>query len=199
MELADHFRENLSSFDLEALDASRNIIYGLDSDMHLTFLNEEWSRSAKRNGADEAFFRDWHLGARVDRAWPDELAPFYRDGFQTAAESGEPWEHEYLCPAPSIMRDYKLRVLPLELGGWLVIHIEVARRPHDYDEEHPEVSAAYRHDDGLYRQCSHCGRFRRPESDDTWDWVPGLFEDPPDRTSHGLCEMCFGFYYGDTE
>lgn len=196
MQVDKHFEDKLESYDLEALDSSEDIIYGVDASMRLAFLNESWTHSARENDADDSFFDEWGLGARIDLAWPDSLAPFYRDKFEQTARSGEPWEMEYLCPAPEVARDYKMKIHPLPDGGWLVVHMKVRQRSHDFESRETDFVETYRHDDGFFRQCSHCGRFRSPEAEEEWHWVPSLFEDPPDKTSHGLCQMCFGFYYG---
>ena len=195
MKLAPHFADSLSNFDLEKLDDSSDIIYGVDRDMRLAFFNERWVTMALENDADESFFSDWGLGSPVDEAFGDGLEPFYLEKFQRTKQTTEPWEYEYLCPSPDAIRTYQMRILPLEPEGWLVIHKKVVARSR-YDDRDVPSDESYLDEDGLYHQCSHCCCFRRAGTEDDWDWVPDLFEDPPDRTSHGLCSTCFDYHYG---
>ncbi|MGM0557871.1 MAG: hypothetical protein ACQEVA_15910 [Myxococcota bacterium] len=198
MRIEPTFREHLENFDLEAFDDSEDIIYGVDADMRLAYFNNRWVTLALENGADPSFFAEWGLGSPVDKAFGSDLAAYYLDKFERARESGEAWEHEYLCPAPTVLRRYQMRILPLSPSGWLVIHTKIRERPREGDGESVGFIDAYRDDDDIFHQCSHCGRFRKSNAETQWDWVPELFKDTPERTSHGLCQTCFDYYYSQT-
>jgi hypothetical protein len=65
-------------------------------------------------------------------------------------------------------------------------HERVVRRP---------LTVLYRDANGVIGMCMHCRRTRRSDDPDVWDWVPDFLSAPPDNISHGLCSMCFSYYY----
>jgi hypothetical protein len=58
----------------------------------------------------------------------------------------------------------------------------------------PALEARYLTGEGLIQQCSNCRRVRAVEGE-VWDWVPAWVERPDPRISHGLCDVCVGFYW----
>ena len=197
MRIAPHFKSNISNFELDTLDATADVIYGVDDDMRLAFLNLGWSRAANQNDAPVDFGERWGLGSKIDQALGDQLAEFYLDKYQQTKATGEPWSHEYVCHGPDVFRLYRMRILPLDEGGWLVVHTEVeeekAPGPDTLDVDRSE----FRHEDDIFRKCSHCAHFLRSKPPRRWVWAPSLIASPPAGVSHGLCPICYAYYYGD--
>jgi hypothetical protein len=59
----------------------------------------------------------------------------------------------------------------------------------------PEIHSLYQDEHGVMVQCSHCRRVRVAHDKARWEWVPSYVEQVPPGTSHGLCNLCFEYYY----
>ena len=198
MHLDPSFAPLLAAFDLDELDRSANVIYGTWADGHLAYMNAAWSAFARENGA-VAFDDAWPTGRSVWDAVPAVLHRFYRDGFEWARESGEPWSHTYECSSADTTRIFRMTAYGLAEGrGVLLVNSLLAAVEAsggvDATSEQP-----YRNEHGQVVQCAHCRRVRHagvPEADERWDWVPRWVHISPTNTSHGLCPVCDAYHYG---
>lgn len=112
-----------------------------------------------------------------------------------------PVSHVYECSTADIFRQFVMKVYALPKDeGFVVINSLIASRPHDASkgEPQPPNTALYQSTDGLILQCSHCRMVRRADKT-RWDWVPAWVEQMPAGTSHGICDVCFEYYYPDDE
>lgn len=68
---------------------------------------------------------------------------------------------------------------------------------YEFAGEAPSQASHARYGDanGLVAQCSNCRKVRRADHS-AWDWVPDWVKQSPGRTTHGICEVCVGFYWG---
>lgn len=153
------------------------------------YCNPEWDRFARENDGHSClsllvFGKDfWH-------AIPPELESFFRSGFQAAVADGV-WEHEFDCPSPTLYRRYRMRVLPLQDGEFLVRNSVVAVFP---VSEKPVDLHSFCDEENIYHLCSHCRRARRLDSPE-WIFVPELLHAGRYKVSHGLCPICTRYYY----
>jgi hypothetical protein len=94
-------------------------------------------------------------------------------------------------------RRYVMQVYALEHGaGFLVVNSLLIERAHDPLAAVPaQREEDYRDENGLLCQCSHCRRYRCMRVAERWDWIPAWVRRQPARTSHGLCRVCFDYYY----
>lgn len=179
---------------LASLSETDDVAYVLGPDRTILASNAGWSRFARDNGADGSLGR-WERGdATFDDAVPEPLRAFYRDAFARALATGERWEHEYECSSDVTWRRYRMVVYPVD-GRLVVVNSLVAEAPH----QRPECASneAVYVSRGLIVMCSHCRRVRNPTGALRWDWVPAYVRSPPHNVSHGLCEPCEAFYWGD--
>lgn len=184
------FRRLLAGYDLQALDASDNLVLGVRTDRTIGLRNRAWNEGARRDGASSLADPDARLHALEPIAGP--LRDFYAGLYDAADASSEPVEHEYLCHTPELYRRFRMRMMPLQ-GAVLVTHQVMVMRPHDRPEAPPDP-ALYREGSGLTRMCAHCRATKRVGTA-AWDWVPEYVEKLPARASHGLCPSCVAWYY----
>jgi len=201
MRLDRAFRNRLPDFDFESLHDSDDVVYGAWSDGRLTYTNNGWDRFATENEAPR-LNRGWPLGRSIWDVIPEPLLPFYRDGWEWALASGSPWGHTYECSSEDITRIYRMTVMGLpDVGAVLVVNALVASLESSAAPAERRIALdaageeAYRDENGLITQCSHCRRVQHPSSTDRWDWVPAWVHRSPRDTTHGLCGVCFAYHY----
>lgn len=202
---ASGFAPLLERFDRQALDENPGTVYGVWADFSLAYANAEWFRFAAENGgqalADSA---GSSLGRVIMDAVPAELQPYYRYLYALAnvrdPRVSAPLCHEYDCSSSELYRRFAMHIYTLDgFKGYLVVNSLLVERPHE-----PGIAVqapreeAYREDSGFFCQCSHCRRFRRHGAPEHWDWIPAWVERQPAKTSHGLCRVCFDYYYPKT-
>ena len=185
---------DLAPFSLDALREEPSTIYALSQDLRITYVNAAWTRFALANGArwNEG---EWGIGRSVMDAIPELLRPFYERLFERALEERVVVEHDYDCSSATVSRRFRMRLLPCEAGGLLVVHSLLREDPRS-EPGMPPLDALYRHL-GMIAQCSHCRRVQRANEPDHWDWVPAYVEQPQPNTSHGLCPLCADYYYSE--
>lgn len=187
-------RADLAPFEVDVLRTDPSTIYALSADLHVDYVNEAWTQFARANRARWAD-GEWGIGSSVMAAIPDVLRPFYERLFERARAGKVVVEHDYECSSATVTRRFRMRVLPCESGGLLVVHSLLRADPQP-EPGVPPLDAVYRHL-GMILQCSHCRRVQRANEPGTWDWVPAYVEHPQPKTSHGLCEVCAAYYYSD--
>lgn len=188
----------LEDFFSERLLTSEDTIYGLWPDLTLAYFNEGWTQFASRNGGEPEISLNWKLGRNIEEAIPEVLRPFFKSGFDQCLAENQPWEHSYECSSGETYRCFMLRAYPLKGSrGILVVNSPICSGTHVSEAKSPDENN-YRNSDGFIVQCCHCRRVRRPGIKKAWDFIPEWIAKFPPNTSHGLCEPCFGFFYGNS-
>lgn len=183
----------LSAFDPGALKNDSSTLIALHPDATIAWTNEAYTRFAEESGHADVACR-FGVGSSYFAGITPSLRTFYEEMFARALHTGAPAEHLYECHSPSSWRTYSLRVLPIGRSGLLLSHRLVAQLPHPGEPAAP-TEASYRDAHGHVLQCSNCRCVRRVDAS-AWDWVPRWVQDSPSQTSHGLCPLCAGFYWG---
>lgn len=191
------FRPLLRDYDERALAAGKGTVYGVWADFTLAFLNPAWFRFAGENQGEPKISRDWTLGRSILEAIPPPILPFFQSHYGRCLAEGRPWEHHYECSSPDVYRKFHLNVFPLGEGEGLLLVNSLVAESHWIASENPLPADRYQNRDGILIQCCHCRRFRQNDVSATWDWVGDWVRQPPEHVSHGLCESCLGFYYGE--
>ena len=192
--LAPHFR-------LDALDRHPDTVFGLWPDARLAYFNEPWSAFAAANGGQPSVECAWGLGARYLDAIAEPLRPFYADLLARTPDPGtalHPVSHEYECSSATVFRKFRMQTYALaDRAGFIVINSLVVEAPHDPVVRPPQAAVLGRYLDGrgVLVQCAHCRRVQRGADTVSWDWVPEWAERSPPLTSHGVCPICFDYYY----
>ena len=191
----DDLEQLFSCFPADGIENSGDTIYVVGPDFQLIYFNQGWSAFASENAGEPAISRNWSIGCCVLDAIPPAIRPFFEENFTKCIRESRPWEHQYECSSPEAFRRFVMHCLPLSDGKrLLIVHSLVQDAPRTLIE-HQRVESLYRDEDGIITQCCHCRRVRRKEIRLTWDWVTEWVKTIPPKTSHGLCEICFGFYY----
>ncbi len=191
--VSDAIPDFLSAFDLRELNDDSSTLIALHPDGTILWTNPAFARFAEEN--DHAEVANRHgAGTSYFASISPALRSFYQDMFADALRTGEPVEHLYECHSPTSWRTYRLRVLPIGASGLLLSHRLVAQLPHP-GASAPPIEASYRDQQGHVLQCSNCRCVRRLGST-AWDWVPAWVQASPVLTSHGICPLCAGFYWG---
>jgi hypothetical protein len=180
-----------SLFDSKVLHAEQSTLVALDPSGNILWTNDAWHEFARANGGGDCTER-FGLGACYFDGIKGELRAYYETAFGDALRTGKVFEQDYECSSPELERQHHLRALPIIGDGLLVEHSVVRVVPHDR-EAAQGVESHYLDASGLILQCSNCRRVRRTESRH-WDWIPTWVSASPPHTSHGLCDVCFGFY-----
>ena len=174
----------------ETLDVCEATVFGLLPDLTLGYFNTGWLAFAAANGLPAVSER-WGLGCAIADAIRGPVRDYYLEQYRASLERAQPWEHRYECSSAERRREMILRTYPGR-EGLLVVTSAVIDVPHEREASSP--ANTYRDPETqLLRQCGHCRRFHHSAS--RWDWVPAWVAAPPERITHGLCELCFEHYY----
>lgn len=203
--VAPGFEQALKGVTLAQLESDPGVVYGLWSDLSFAYFNPAWFAFAAANGGEPAITRRWPLGTSVMGVVPEALRPFYQDFYArclhptgTGGAARHPVSHEYDCSSADQYRRFAMTLYRLDRGqGLLAVNSLLIERPHDTGRsgEHIPREADYVDSHGFYHQCSHCRRFQNLAHPERWDWIPEWVRRQPPNTSHGLCLMCFHYYY----
>jgi hypothetical protein len=185
-----------TKLNLDILQDDPSTIYVLSNDLRITFVNSAWDRFAAENGAGWSV-GEWGPGRLVLDAIPDVLRPFYQRLFARARETGEVVEHDYECSSATEDRLFRMRILPS--ANALVVVNSLVRVAPQLATAAPDILSMYQDEHGLIVQCSHCRRVRVAHDNARWEWVPSYVEQASPRTSHGLCKLCFEYYYPEPD
>ena len=190
-----------SAFRPEDLDEHPWPVFGLEADGTLAYVNLAWDAFALANGGEPEVSRAWNVGSNFFAAVAEPLHPFFRALFERATgerHALQPAEHVYECSSSQEFRQFSMQVFPLAEGaGFVVLNSLVTARPHDHVERPPHPADIKRYADvnGLMHQCAHCRRMRRADDPDRWDWVPAWIDARQRDISHGICPLCYAYYY----
>lgn len=198
---AADFAPLLERFDRRALDGNSSVVFGLWADYRLGYANTAWFHFAGENGGEPAISIRWPLGSSIMSAVPAILQPFYFNLYARAINREPritaPVSHEYDCSSAEAYRRFMMQVYALDHDrGFLVVNSLLIERAHDAGAAVPAPrEEEYRDENGLLCQCSHCRRYRCTRVAERWDWIPAWVRRQPARTSHGLCRVCFDYFY----
>ena len=182
------FSDELAGVNMEELDRSAHVVYGLRPDLSVGMVNNGWYKA----GGDLAP-AVVPVGSIVEPL-PKGLRSYYRKLYDRVLREQAVVEHEYLCPTPTHYRRFNMVCSPL-VTGILVVHQLMERRQHRL-KPHPPNEAIYRNDDGLVMICSHCRQVQLPDDPSAeWHWVPDWVRAAPSDTTHGICDLCLETYY----
>jgi len=180
------------------------IIYGIRPDFRLAYFNDAWVQFARNNGGAPSLMSPECFGLSVLDITPEDLRPFYVELFTRAIASitarPQSISHEYECSSPDTYRRYAMNLYRLGTGqGLLVVNALLVEMPHEargaLPVEPDADSAPYLNEHALVVQCAACRRIKHQQRPGRWDWIPAWVRRPPQRTSHGLCDLCLSYYY----
>jgi hypothetical protein len=194
MLIADGFEKHLGPHGTKELDAEAGSVVGLWPDGRIGFLNQAWVAFAEDNRG-ESILERWPLGSEIWSGISGVLRDYYARAFERVRMKGEPWEQTYLCDAPWLRRQFRLRVLPLEGQALLLLKSLVVDVPHVEGAAEPSAPPEYVGEGGLVRQCSNCRRTQRVRGPHGWDWVRSYIAQPPVNVTHGICTTCVRQFY----
>lgn len=185
-------RDILKFFNIKALDQERSPIVLIRSEGTILWFNQAWIQAAKESGSEHILTR-FPVGSSYFDGIVGEMQGYYKVQFSQTIATGEPFFQEYECSTPTCFRLFELRALPIESIALLLEHTQITsndirREPAPANEEN------YRFPNGLIYQCSNCRRTKNLNN--VWVWVPEWVVQSPKHTSHGICKVCVGYYWG---
>ncbi|WP_309668832.1 hypothetical protein [Gemmatimonas sp.] len=190
-------------FQLAELERHASSIFGLWPDLRLAYVNPAWVAFANGNCGQPSIDQKWGLGSHYLDAIAEPLRPFYvglLDSSPDPQQSRAPVSHVYECSNAELYRTFSMQVYALpERAGVIVVNSLVVETHHDPAERPPMGAdrSVYVDARGVIIQCSHCRLVQRAADATQWDWVPAWVARSPNETSHGLCAVCFEYYYPD--
>jgi hypothetical protein len=188
-------RRNLFQGIRHALDRSHNVGCTLDEELRITYCNPAWDSFASQNDGAGALSKVV-LGGRLPDFMSGPLKRIYMDLFQKASGSERVWPLEFECSSPTRKRTHRMEVYPLGSEGFLNVYAHMTEQPHTDPERAADPHIYTNPDIGLLTMCSNCRKTRREGEPDVWDWVPAHLKAPyPHRTTHGICHLCWAYYY----
>lgn len=179
----------------ESLEADTAVCFVVDEQFRLIYCNPAWDLFAMQNDAPHV--RGEHLlGASVLDCTSGDLLDHYRALYNEALADGLPKGHDFLCSSPDVERLMRMQIYRLRNTAALLVTCSTrSEQPRGFPSAEP-VYAKYRNRHGLIVMCSSCRRARRAaDGPETWDWVTDFVRHLPARVSHGLCNLCFEYYY----
>ena len=202
IEQTPHFKSFLSRFVPTDLQSKSSVIYGLESNYAISFLNSGWFQFAQRNGGEPLVSTKWGIGSNVLDAVPDGLRSFYKALYDRTLSLQwtpfRPVQHEYECSSKSKYRLFLMTLYPIEeINGVLVVNSLRISRPHEASimSHHDQLETEYLNDDGVIRQCMCCRKVSHAKEEGRWDFIPEWVEQYYPQISHGLCGFCIHHYY----
>ncbi|MBN2705758.1 MAG: hypothetical protein JXR89_04880 [Deltaproteobacteria bacterium] len=191
------FKSLLEKHDFTKFARSRYTIYGLWPDYSFAYFNPGWYEFAEKNGGAPTLFEKWDLGSNLMDAVVAELQPFYQDHYSRCLARNQVWEHDYQCSSPTYYRSFRQSVYPVSGQALLIVNAlnieELHAGPATSLDENNMGNYVDRH--GFIHQCCHCRKIQHMLDKKRWDWIPAWVEKMPPNTSHGLCPVCFYYYY----
>ena len=177
------------------LERSQAVICVLDPELRITYCNPAWDAFARKNGGSGALAQGV-IGSRLLEAVADPLRNFYQEFFARARATGQVQEFDYECSSAEVYRSFHMQVLPLKQErGYLVVHSLRVEKPLDFRSAHVPDDRRYAGPDGIIVMCCHCRRTRRAQDPEVWDWVPAYVGLQQGKVSHGLCPVCYAYFY----
>jgi hypothetical protein len=186
-------RNILKFFNIKALDQEQSQIVLIRPDGTILWFNRAWTQAARENGSDDIILSRFPIGASYYDGIVGDLRGYYKVQFSQAIETGEPFFQEYECSTTVLYRLFELRALPIESEALLLEHTQITSN-NIRRAAAPANEVDYRFPNGLIYQCSNCRRTKNLNN--VWVWVPEWVSQSPPHTSHGICKVCVGYYWG---
>jgi hypothetical protein len=183
----------LRYFNLKALDTDKAQIAFIEPNGVILWFNLAWKDFALRNGGEDILTR-FGVGASYYAGISGELRGAFQDQLTHCLNVGEPFCLEYECSSTTRYKLYRLRALPIEQEALLLEHSELVSYAREVTAEAEPFEPNFIHPTRLIYQCSNCRRTKT--LDGAWVWVPKWVNASPSCTSHGICKVCAGFYWG---
>jgi hypothetical protein len=179
----------------ETVERSADVICLVNSEMRITYCNPAWDRFALENGGENAIAAKV-VGTELLRVVPDSLRDFYKGMFQRCSEQHFTFDFDYECSSAEMFRLFHMDVLPLNRSGDLALINSVkVECPHGVERPAVDSEKIYISREGIITMCSHCRRSRRQDASGVWDWVPSFLQTREWQVSHGVCPVCFSYFY----
>ena len=180
---------------ISTLEASGDISCRLNSDLRIVYCNPAWDRFALANNGGLAL-SDRVLGSIIMDFIPPELIEFYRAAFASARDAVV--EFDYECSTPDLYRIFQMQILPVEEPkGYTVINALTVEEGMEGKRTALVLNPPeYLNEAGIITLCSHCRRSSRIDCSGQWDWVPANLKPALRNVSHGLCPICYEYFYG---
>lgn len=161
----------------------------------ILWVNEAFQGFCSANGGDGSLSKSV-LGRSLLDFVPQELRRFYATAYSKVLASGEPARHDYECSSSTESRWFAQYILP-DHGRLAIINTVLFA----VEREGPPTVAdwgPYLGPGGLVTQCSHCRRIKNREAE-RWELHAETFSPKSDTPpmSHGLCELCFEYFFGE--
>ncbi|HEX6241891.1 MAG TPA: PAS domain-containing protein [Polyangiales bacterium] len=179
-------------FDEDTLCACSATVLAIGPTGTILWLNPAWSRFAEQNRGSDIRKR-FGVGTSYFDGISGPLREYFKEAFAEVLQAREPLELDYECSSPEARITLRLRVLPVGDAGLLLEHAPVRERPFA-NEELREPSPHFVNKHGLISQCSNCRKVLRTDTQ-TWEWVPRWIAAPMPNVSHGICGICYAFYW----
>ncbi|XOV91079.1 MAG: hypothetical protein ACFHWX_12800 [Bacteroidota bacterium] len=199
MRYASDFQERLTKFDFNTLEESVDTIYALNSNLEFIYFNPQYIKFAQENGFKGDILEKFPIGSSIGQVLKgDVLREFYLQNYQKSLSENVPWTFEYKCSTPSIFRAYQQRTYPIVESECIVIlNSLIAERPirEVFTHDHEPNEEIYLQTNGLIYQCSNCRRTQQSKDSEKWDWVSKYIEKMSLKISHGICPLCFDYYW----
>ena len=197
MHIDPTFEKQISHIDLVAMSESQDVIYIVDSSIHLRAFNDAWSSFARNNNGETILFR-YPLGATIVDVGDCPVKNYILNGYKKALEENVPFVHNYECSSPQIYRVFHQTAYPIfDSIGLIITNHLIITKPHN--EEGVAFTSRFENEHNVITQCANCRKIRDPQNEKTWFWVPELVEIQLPNTSHSICEPCLDHYYPDIE
>jgi hypothetical protein len=190
----EDFPSQLQGMDFETLENNSHPIFGLTTDLSLSYLNPAWFKFAAENRGEPDISERFGIGTAIGSVIAAPLQDFYLGNLRSRLQTGKTWSHDYECSSPTTYRLYHQTVYPLHNHrGLVVVNSLVKEQTHDANSRPPlpPSEAGYRQQSGLIIQCCHCRRTERASEPGVWDWIPAWVERMPPAVSHGLCRIYY--------
>ncbi len=168
------------------------ILYRVDSNDVITFVNEAWSRFATENQAHE--LASSALGRSLwDFIENPEVKSIYRMLLDRIRRTGQPFSFDYRCDAPELRRFLQMTVVPLDRGAVEFQSRLLREEPRGtvalLSSEVPRVET-------FVRVCSWCkkldaGRDHWVEVEEALPSLGIMNKTKLPRLTHGACPQCY--------
>lgn len=192
----------IGTFDEDTLNEYPDPIFCVNKELTITFVNRAWFKFSSDNDGEPAISEHWSEGSRVlDAISGDYLRSFYEALFTACLNNltpvDNPYQHEYDCSTPELVRKYSMNIYALgEDEGLLIANLKLLETPIDDslrvavpEEELEKIQAAF-----TIQQCGACRNTKSASQPDKWYWISELVAHPPGNIKYTLCNLCIDQY-----
>lgn len=179
-------------FSADALSRDPSTVVVTDPNGNVLWTNPAWHEFAAHNGGETMLGR-YGVGVGYCAGISGELRDFFQLALQRCYAEGNVFELDYACSSALKRRFMRLRALPITGAGLVLSHSLVVESS-EMPEGESALESEYLNPEGIVLQCGNCRRVQNTKRGQ-WDWVPAWVEVVDPRVSHGMCELCRGYYF----